>query len=302
MNSRLWPGNGSIPDGSAPNTLSPDGSNPGAEAGRNGGGRVQKLIRVAIVVTVAAPLLPLLVWPFAERWFFPDLLPGGWTLRTWAYLISPSARLGEALWNSTLIGLAVVLISGAIGLPAASALALHRFRGRALVEWLFLAPLIVPGLVVAMGVHILFIRYGLADTHLGVILVHLTPALPYFVLVMSSVFANYSTELEETARTLGAGPVRVFWHVTLPALWPGIMVASLFTFLVSWSQYITTVLIGGGKVITLPMLLFPFIGAANHPQAAAVSLVFLAPALVVLALTARALSGNGAVLGGWGRI
>lgn len=259
-------------------------------------------ILLAVVVGVAGPLIPLVLWPFAENWFFPELTPERWTLRTWRYLVSPSARLGEALLNSMIIALAVVGISALIGLPAARALALHRFRGRAAVEWLFLAPLIVPGLVVAMGVHILFIRYGLADTHLGVILVHLAPALPYFILVMTSVFANYSTELEETARTLGAGPLRVFLHITLPALWPGLMVAALFTFLVSWSQYITTVLIGGGKVITLPMLLFPFISAANHPQAAALSLVFLAPALLILALTARVLTGKAGVLGALGRI
>lgn len=263
---------------------------------------VWRLVGAFMAVAILAPLLPLLIWPFAQGWFFPDLLPTTWTLRTWSYLVSPSARLGEALVNSVGIAAGVVALAVAVGLPAARVLALHRFRGRTLVEWLFLAPLIVPGLVVAMGIHILFIRYGLADTHLGVILVHLIPALPYFVLVMGSVFANYSTELEQTAATLGAGPLRIFWHVTLPAIAPGLMVAILFTFLVSWSQYITTVLIGGGKVITLPMLLFPFISAANHPQAAAISLVFLAPAFVVLAFTARTLAGKSTALTGLGRL
>lgn len=263
---------------------------------------MQRTVRALIVVGVLLPLLPLLIWPFAHGWFFPDLLPPTWTLRTWRYLVSPSARVGEALWNSVAIAGGVVALAVLVGLPAARVLALYRFRGRAAVEWLFLAPLVVPGLVVAMGIHILFIRYGLADTHLGVVLVHLIPALPYFVLVMGSVFANYSTELEETARTLGARPLRVFWHITLPAIAPGLMVAVLFTFLVSWSQYITTVLIGGGRVITLPMLLFPFVSAANHPQAASVSLIFLAPAFVVLALTARVLGGNAQTLGALGRI
>jgi putative spermidine/putrescine transport system permease protein len=171
-----------------------------------------------------------------------------------------------------------------------------------MVEWLILLPIIVPGLVVAMGIHIMFIRYGVADTFAGVVLVHLVPALPYFVLVMAGVFANYSVELEETARTLGAGPARVFWHITLPAIFPGLAVASLFTFLVSWSQYITTVLIGGGEIVTLPMVLFPLIGAANHADAAAVSIVFVLPALVVLLLTAHTLSRDTRAMGGFGRL
>jgi len=179
---------------------------------------------------------------------------------------------------------------------------LHQFRGKQLVNWLITAPLFVPTLVVIMGIHILFIRYNLADSFLGVVLVHLIPALPYFILVMSSVFANYATEFEDTARTLGAGPWRTFWYITLPTIFPGLIVAMLFTFLVSWSQYITTVLIGGGRVVTLPMVLFPFISAANHANAAAVSLVFILPAILVLVLTSRTLSAGSHAVGGLGRL
>src|SRR5581483_7361132 len=113
---------------------------------------------------------------------------------------------------------------------------------------------IVPGLAVVLGIHIVFIRYNLADTPLGVVLVHLIPVLPYMTLVMSSVFANYDTQYEEQARVLGAGPVRTFLLITLPMIFPGVVVGGLFAFLISWSQYILTLLIGGGAVITLPLL------------------------------------------------
>lgn len=265
--------------------------------------RVLRLIAMAsIVIGVLLPLVPQVIWSFAFGWFFPSLLPAQWGLRAWTYLFSASSRVGEALLTSTLLAAAVVLVSVLIGLPAGRALGLHEFRGKRFVNWLVTAPLFVPTLVVMMGVHILFIRYGLADTFVGVVLVHLVPALPYFVLVISSVFANYATELEETARTLGAGPLRTFRYVTLPTIFPGLLVAMLFTFLVSWSQYITTVLIGGGRVVTLPMVLFPFISAANHANAAAVSLVFIVPALLILLLTSRLLSTGVDALGGLGRL
>ena len=163
-------------------------------------------------------------------------------------------------------------------------------------------PIIVPAIVATMGIHVLFIRLGLANSIPGVALVHLIPTIPYFVLVMASVFANYGTELEETARTLGAGPIQVFLHVTLPAIGPGLLVASMFTFLVSWSQYVTTLLIGGGRTITLPLVLFPFIAGANHSVSAAISLVFVAPAILVLVFTARNLSRDAAIMGGFGRL
>lgn len=250
---------------------------------------------------VLLPLLPQVVWSLAFNWFFPALLPQKWGMQAWRYLLSPTSDVAQALRTSTGLAFCVVLLSIGIGLPAARALSLHAFRGKRAVEWLITAPLLVPTLVVVMGMHILFIRYGLADTFWGVVLVHLVPALPYFVLVMASVFANYETAIEETARTLGAGPVATLRHVTLPLILPGLTVASLFTFLVSWSQYVTTLLIGGGRVVTLPMVLFPFISSANHANAAAVSIVFVAPALLVLLLTSRILQGNAETVRGFGR-
>ena len=257
---------------------------------------------IGLVVGVLLPLVPPMIWSFAGNWFFPQIWPQQWGLKAWRYLLSPASQVGEALLNSTLLALAVVLLAVLIGLPAARVLGLHQFRGKQLVNWLLTAPLFVPTLVVIMGIHILFIRYNLADTFWGVVLVHLIPALPYFVLVMSSVFANYATEFEETARTLGAGPLRTFWHITLPAIFPGLTVAMLFTFLVSWSQYITTVLIGGGRIVTLPMVLFPFISSASHANAAAVSLVFIFPAILVLLLTSRTLGAGSDAIGGLGRL
>ena len=78
--------------------------------------------------------------------------------------------------------------------------------------------------------------------------------------------------------------------------------AALFTFLVSWSQYVTTLLIGGGQVVTLPLVLFPLVGAANHANAAAVSLIFVLPALVVLLVTVRTFQTDTRALGGLGRL
>lgn len=260
------------------------------------------LLIVGLVLGVLLPILPQFVWSFAYNWFFPSLLPQKWGWRAWLYLLSPTAKVGEAWLNSASLALAVVILSVLIGLPAARALSLHHFRGKRVLEWLIMAPMIVPGLVVVMGIHILFIRYGLADTFAGVVLIHLVPALPYFILVMSGVFANYDTALEETARTLGANEWRTFWYITLPAIFPGLLIAALFTFLVSWSQYITTVLIGGGRIVTLPMVLFPFISASNHPNAAAISVVFILPAIVIFIFTARSLHQEASAMNGLGRL
>ena len=257
---------------------------------------------ISIIVSVLAPIIPQIIWSFAFRWFFPDLLPSKWSLDAWQYVFTESSRVGEGLFNSLIIAMLVSLFSIIVGLPAARAIALYEFRGKALVEWLLMVPIIVPGIVAVMGIHMMFIRYRLTDSILGVALVHLIPCVPYMVLVMASVFANYGTELEDTARTLGASRWQVLWHITLPGIFPGLLVATMFTFLISWSQYVTTLLIGGGKIVTLPLVLFPFISASAHANAAAISLVFVAPAIIVLIFTSRQLGRESAVMGGFGRL
>ena len=263
---------------------------------------VRRLAVATIAIAVGLPMLSLVVWSFAFRWNFPNLLPTEWGMRAWTYVADDSSRVVEGLWNSTQVAVLVTILAIIVGLPASRALGQHEFRGKSTVEWLLMMPIIVPALVATMGIHQIFIRLRLTETLFGVALVHLIPAIPYFVLVMASVFANYGTALEETARSLGANKFRVFRYVTFPAISSGLLVASMFTFLISWGQYVTTLLIGGGTFVTLPLVLFPFLAGANHATAASISLVFVAPAIVVLIFTSRQLGRESSIMGGFGRI
>jgi putative spermidine/putrescine transport system permease protein len=258
------------------------------------------LVMAAIAVSVLLPLIPIFVWAFSERWFFPELLPPKLTLKAWEYLSEPGSKTLKAATTGGLIALIATVISLVLGLPAGRAMGLHQFKGKRLVQFFILAPVIVPGLAAVMGIHVMFIRLGLSGTVAGVTLSHLIGTTPYVVMVMSSVFANYNPEYEEQARTLGAGPLRTFVHVTLPAIFPGVLVASFFAFIISWGRYIITLLVSGGKIITVPLLLVTFAHARNHTYTAALCLVFLAPSLVFLFVTSRYLTGEGGTLGGFG--
>jgi putative spermidine/putrescine transport system permease protein len=95
--------------------------------------------------------------------------------------------------------------------------------------------------------------------------------------------------------------LRAFWHVTLPAIFPGLVVAALFGFLISWSEYIMTLLIGGGVVQTLPLMLFSFAGS-DLGIASALCVLCVIPAVVILIVSSRYLSGDKTTLGGFGRL
>jgi len=129
-----------------------------------------------------------------------------------------------------------------------------------------------------------------------VILAHLIPVLPYMVLIMAAVFSRFDTAYEDQARSLGATPFQTFRAVTLPAILPGLMTGALFAFLVSWSQYLLTLAIGGGRVQTLPLLLFSFASAGRNDVTAAIALLYILPGLLILSVTARFVTGRSAAL------
>jgi putative spermidine/putrescine transport system permease protein len=206
------------------------------------------------------------------------------------------------LTTSSIIAVIVTFAAAAIGLSAGRALGLYSFRSKRLVQFLMLAPVIVPSFAVTMGIQVLFIRVGLADTLWGVALVHMIPTVPYVTLVMGSVFANYDIAYEEQARVLGASSLSIFRRVTLPAVFPGLAVASLFAFVISWSEYILTFLVGGGTVKTMPLLLFAYIGSNDSTKAAALGIIFVIPPLLLLALTSRYLTGSKKAISGLGQL
>jgi putative spermidine/putrescine transport system permease protein len=254
-----------------------------------------------LIVWLVLPLVPLAIWSFARGWRFPDLLPREWSLKAWTYALSDTSGVLGSLGLTIFISVGATALSILVGVPAGRALGLYKFRGKQVVELMILAPVIVPGIAVALGIHSVFISLGLTNTVAGVMLVHLVPTLPYMVLVMAGIFANYDPAFEQQARSLGASPLQTLWHVTLPAILPGIIVGGLFAFLVSWSQYILTLLIGGGRVVTLPLLLFNFASSGRNDITGAIGMIYILPGILILLLTAKHLSGQNGAVGGFGK-
>ena len=244
---------------------------------------------LAVVVVAACALIPVgtvLLNSVASRWFWPSLLPAEWTLRAWSYVVSGSGGIGSALVTSTALALAVTGSAVALALPAARALALHTFRGKRVVLFALLLPMLAPPLAAAMGLHAVFLQLGLADSFIGVVLVHLIAAVPYATFVLAGTFSGFDPEWEAQARTLGANSWSVWTRITLPAIAPGLALAAILAFVVSWSQYVLTLLVGGGRVLTVPLVLVAFQRGGDEAVAAALSIVFVTPPLLLFALTA----------------
>lgn len=246
--------------------------------------RLRRAATVLVVVLVVAPMAVLVVRAFADAWRAPALVPQRIGLRGLAHVLAPATDALDALRNSVVVALATTALAAVVGWPAARVIGERRLP-RAGVFLLLALPLLVPQFATGTGLATWFIRLGFADRIPGLVLAHLVYVLPYVVLLLAPAFGPEIRAREEAAISYGAGALTRIRLVTLPAVLPTLAVASLIGFLVSLSQYGTSLAVGGGLPM-LPLVLLPFV--RTDPQiAAALSLLLLVPAVAGLAVAMR---------------
>ncbi|SCG82245.1 putative ABC transporter permease protein ORF1 [Proteiniborus sp. DW1] len=243
--------------------------------------KLLKLFLYLVMFTILAPMIILILWVFASRWPWPRLLPDTYSLRAIKEVFAPHTKVLPTLFSSIILSLSVAVLSAIVGTMTARALVLYEFKGKNLIDFLGIAPNIVPGTIFAMGIHVVFIKISLADTVLGVIIVHLIYTLPYSINIMRDLTASIGEKMELQAYVLGASPLKAFMYITLPLLAPGIMASISMAYITSFSQYFITLLIGGGKVRTISLLMVPFIAKGDRHIGSAYALVFVISTLSV---------------------
>ena len=254
-------------------------------ARRRGGARWAARALVALQgLCVLAPLAVVVLWSVTASWPWPALLPESWSARGIEELFGPGRDTGSVLAGSIALALACALLTTVVATLAARALSRYRFRGREAVRFAVLLPFLIPSTVFAMGVQVAFLRAGLAGMAAGVVLAHAIVALPYAALIMMDALDAVGTRLEEQARLCGAGAVRTWIHVTVPLLLPAMLSAASMAYIMSFSQYFITLLIGAGKVKTLALVMFPYLSSGDRTIASAYGVVFLGATLLVFFL------------------
>lgn len=246
-----------------------------------GAGRVIRLALTALlVVWFALPFLPLVLWAFADGWSFPSPLPTAWGLQG----VEDALGFGllPGLARSVLLGLAVAAIASPLGALAARALTFGAVPFPRAVSALLLAPIALPPFAAVLGVNVLLLRAHVPPV-LGVVLVLVVLALPYTTFVMRTAYGAYDLSYEEEARLLGASRAQVLRRVHLPMIAPALARAAFLAFLVAWSDYIVTVIVGGGEVITLPLIVAGAAsGLGNDAAVAVMSLGAVIPPVLLL--------------------
>lgn len=227
-----------------------------------------------VSLVLVAPTLVVIPLSFTsgDTFAFP---PSDWSTR-WYTNFFEDPEWYNALFLSLKVGLLVVVFATVLGTLAAFALT----RGAGI--WItpsriiLLAPIIVPGVIVAIAVYYVFLRWHLTQTTMGFVLAHTVHAVPLVIVAVSASLAGFDRGLERAAASLGAGPASTFLRVTLPGIAPGILTGALFAFLTSFDEAIVSLFLSGPGVRTLPVQMYSSITDAVDPTIAAASTMGIA--------------------------
>ena len=189
----------------------------------------------------------------------------------------------ESLW----LGIASATIAIGLSIPAALAIARHRFAGREAMTALFMSPLMVPPVVLGIAFLRFYTQIGLSGTFTGLVLSHIVIILPFALRLVLASSYGIDRRIEQAAISLGAGTATVFRRITLRLILPGIVSGWVLAFVTSFDEVTMTVFIASPQTTTLPVRLFLYIQDNIDPLVCSISASLIALTALIMILLDR---------------
>jgi len=240
---------------------------------------------VLFFIFMLAPILVVVVVSFTAAGYVAFPIPG-WSLK-WFGNIFAYRPFIDALLVSFQVAIGATLLSCAIGIPACLFLARARGAWAGAIMTFLLSPLSMPMIVIGFASLFFLSWLGIGISFTALLITHTVVCLPYVIRTVAGVYAGVPRSYEEAAAILGANPAKVFWHVTLPLIRPGIMAGSLFSFLTSFDNLPISYFFGSSSTNTLPVVMLSYLEHQFDPTIAALSTLQLAMAVVALLVVDR---------------
>lgn len=240
------------------------------------------------VLNLFAMIATVVINSFGTRWL-RTWLPADWTTR-WYVSAWSEFRLDDVLIVTFQIVFIVVALSGLIGVPAAYALARREFPGKKLVMLLFLLPMLVPPITFGVPLATVLYKVGFAGTMSGVVLANLVPTVPFVILVMIPFIEQIDPKIEAAARIFGANTFKLFVHVLLPLLMPGVLAALLIVLVRTIAMFELTFLTAGPTTQTLVLAMYYAVfapGIRPTQSIDAMATIYMLSSLVWLVIALR---------------
>jgi putative spermidine/putrescine transport system permease protein len=205
---------------------------------------------------------------------FGALIYESLNLDSWLY-IKNDKKTYDASITTIVTALLTLFLNIILGTPAANILARKNFKGKNIIQGLIFLPLIIPSFVSSMGIYFTFIRLGLSETLIGVVFIHTVLTLPYYIHSTTIGYKTLNENYDIVGKMLGANRMQRFFYITLPHIMPSVIAGGSLVIIVSFAQYLNTLIIGGGKVLTIPILMFPYISGGNIKVGAVYSVLYI---------------------------
>jgi putative spermidine/putrescine transport system permease protein len=232
------------------------------------------LIYLVFPVFIVAPVS----FSSAKYLQFP---PPGWSLQWYQNYFERPGWIPATL-VSIRVAVITTILATVLGTAASLALVRGRFPGRNAVNSFIVSPLVVPGIIVAIGVYFVYAQAKLVGNPLGLALAHTALALPFVVTNVSATLHGFDERLEYAAMNLGANRWQTFRRVTLPIIRPGVFAGALFAFITSFDELIVALFVSGTGAVTLPRKMWDSLRQEIDPTIAAVSTILITLSILIL--------------------
>lgn len=215
----------------------------------------------------------------------------GWTLDWFAQIFS-ERDWGRTALTSLQVAVGTVVLATSVGTAAALGLQKVAAKWRLPITALIVSPMIIPPVIIGIGTYVLFLRWYLDGSVLGLILAHSVLTLPFVVVTVTATLSQLDPVYERAAASLGAGPWTRFRRVTLPLIAPGMFAGALFAFVMSWDEVVVSIFLTDAQTRTLPVFMWTQVRTQLTPTLAAVGVFLTVLSIVALVSMRRLQKGN----------
>lgn len=238
------------------------------------------LVIALVVLFLVAPSLLVVPLSFSDSRYltFP---PPAWSLR-WYEAYFASIEWREATYISFAAAMLTMLVSTVLGTLAAYGLHAARLRLSRLAYVVFMLPLVIPAILIAIGIFLFYAQIGLNNTLTGIVLAHSVLAIPLVVITVAARLKSYDMNQELVARSLGASRPRAFLTITLPQIRIAVVSGALLAFITSLDEVVIALFIAGGDKATLTRRMFNALRDEIDPTIASISTLLIALSIALL--------------------
>lgn len=227
------------------------------------------------------PVVVMMVFSFNNQRY--NYYWNGFTTQWYPKLFSNSAVIGS-LWYSVIIAVLSTVISVTIATIGALGLRKYEFKGKKFIDNMLYVPIIVPEIVMAVALLIIFMKVGFALGMGSILIGHCTFCIPYSVVTIKGRISGDSYSLEEASMDLGANRIKTFINVTLPSIMPGVMSAAFLSFTLSIDDVVMSNMLAGAKNSTLPVLILSMNKSGITPDINALTTIMILVIVIAMVL------------------